>query len=300
MLHNIANFNEFYYFVHIIQAGSFSKAAEKLGITPSALSQNIRNLETRLNVRLINRTTRSISPTDAGEQLYANIAPHFRAITDSIQDLDDWHDTPQGTIRINTSELAAREILYPKLRPLLQENPHLRVELMVDNRWVDIVAEGFDMGVRLGYAVYQDMISVQISAPMSMALVATPDYLQDKKVVEKIEDLLQHDLIACQFASHQQVDTWEFVQDGETVRFTPHHARFVNNGSLQYDAARDGLGIAWLARHYVADDLASGALVELLPHSVQTYDPMYLYYPNRKGHSKIFQMVVDAVRLQAA
>ena len=295
MLNNL-NFNELYNFVQIIYAGSFTKAAEKLGVTTSALSQSVKSLEAQLNMRLLNRTTRSVSPTEAGSQLLAQIAPHFSAITDGIRNLDELRDEPHGTIRINTSEFSARQLLYPKLKPFMQANPHINIELMIENRWVDIVAEGFDMGVRLGYALFEDMISVRISEPFKMVVVASPAYLQGKSAVKKIEDLARHSLIAGRFSSSQGIDPWEFNVKGETVRFTPE-AQFLSNGNLQYQAVKDGFGIGWLAWDIVKEDVANGELLELLPRFAKIYDPLYLYYPNRKGNSKAFQMVVDLLRV---
>lgn len=295
MLNNL-NFNELYNFVQILNAGSFTKAAERLGVTTSALSQSVKSLETQLDMRLLNRTTRSISPTEAGEKLLAEIAPHFLAISNGIRHLDELRDEPHGIIRINTSEMAAREILYPKLKPFLKAHPHIKVELMIEPRWVDIVAQGFDMGVRLGYALFEDMISVRISEPLKMALVASPAYLRGKSAVKKIEDLINHDLIAGRFSSEQGVDPWEFNVKGETVRFTPD-AQFLSNGNLQYQAVKDGFGIGWLSLNYIKQDLADGTLTELLPKFAKIYDPLYLYYPNRKGNSKAFQMIVDLLRV---
>nr|WP_226977695.1 LysR family transcriptional regulator [[Mannheimia] succiniciproducens] len=297
MLHNLPNLNELYFFVQIANAGSFTKAAERLGVTTSALSQNMRSLEKHLDVRLFNRTTRSISTTEAGEKLLAEIAPHFLAIADAVRHLDEIRDEPQGTIRINTSEIAANLIIYPKLQPFLLANPHIKVELVIDNRWVDIVAQGFDMGVRLGYAVFNDMIAVQISEPMKMVLVASPGYLKDKPLPKKINDLTNYHLIGSRFSSEHSQLEWEFMDKGQKVGFQPMPQFSINN-DLRTQAALDGFGIAWLPEIRVHEELKNGNLVEILPQYAYTYDPFYIYYPNRKGNSKAFQMVVELLKFK--
>lgn len=297
MLNNLPNLNELYYFIQIVQAGSFVKAADKLGVTSSALSQNVKSLEKALGIRLLNRTTRSISPTDAGEKLLAQITPHFQAIVGGLNLLDDWRNAPLGTIRINASEFATNFLLYPKLSGLLAQYPELKLDIVVDNRWVDIVEQGFDMGVRLGYALYKDMISVQISEPMRMAVVASPDYLKGKPTVQKIEDLRDHRLIGMRISNAHGQDSWEFKVKNERVMFEPTPHFSVSNG-LRHKAALDGLGIAWLPEMTVRADLQSGKLVELLGKYAMTYEPLYLYYPNRQGHSKAFELVVETLRFK--
>lgn len=290
------NFNELFAFVQVAEAGGFSKAASRLGVTPSALSQNIGNLERQLGLRLFNRTTRSISLTEAGERLLADIGPHFQAVAEGVSRLDQLHDVPQGTIRINTSEFAAELILYPKLKPFMWENPQVNLEIMVENRWVDIVEQGFDMGVRLGYALYDDMVAIKISEPVRMALLASPEYLSGSPAIRGLADLNRHRLIGtCLSNAHSKMD-WEFVERGRKVAFQPK-CNFLTNGSLRRRAALDGLGIAWLPEVSVRTDLDSGALVEVLPEMAMTYDPLYLYYPSRKGHSLAFREVVDLLRV---
>ena len=172
------NFNELNYFITIAQAGSFVKAAKSLQISPSALSHSMRNLESRLDLRLFNRTTRSMSLTEAGEQLFKQVAPLFKSINDEVHALANFLETPSGTIRINSTSLAVEMILYPKLRDFLTQYPQIKVEIQADNNWVDIVEQGFDMGCRIGDDLAKDMVAVKISEPLKMALVASPDYLK--------------------------------------------------------------------------------------------------------------------------
>lgn len=296
MLNNLPNLNELYYFLQIVQAGSFVKAADKLGVTSSALSQNVKNLEKQLGIRLLNRTTRSIAPTDAGEKLLAQITPHFAAIIGGLRQLDDFKDSPQGIVRINSSELAANLILYPKLMPLLAQYPDLKLDIVIENRWVDIVEQGFDMGIRLGYALHKDMIAVKISEPIKMAAVASPGYLADKPKIKTIEDLTAHRLIGLRLSSKHGQDTWEFRRGGETVSFTPD-AHFSVNNALRRNAALDGFGVAWLPKISVDEDIRSGRLVEVLEKNAMVYEPLYLYYPNRQGHSKAFEIIVERLKV---
>lgn len=297
MLDNLPNLNELYAFLQVAQAGSFTKAADKMGVTSSALSQNVKNLENQLGIRLLNRTTRSISPTDAGEKLLAAVSAHFAAIVGGIRRLDDFKGGVQGVVRINSSELAANLILYPKLMPLLAKYPDLKLDIVIENRWVDIVEQGFDMGIRLGYALQQDMIAVKISEPVKMAVVAAPAYLAAAPKLKTIEDLPAHRLIGMRLSSEHGQDAWEFRRGGETVRFTPN-AHFSANNSLRHQAALDGLGVAWLPKMTVQADIEDGLLVEVLGKHAMTYEPLYLYYPNREGHSRAFELVVETLKAQ--
>lgn len=278
------NFNELNYFLTLAQTQSFVKARQLLGISSSALSHSMKNLETRLNLRLLNRTTRNMSLTEAGQQLF----PLYQAINYEIDALGDFLDTPSGLIRINAPAVAAEAVLYPKLKPILNQYPKIRLEIVVDNRWADIVKEGFDMGVRLGNKVAKEMIAVPISAPLKMALVASPDYLAQYGSPKNINDLQQHRLIGAKLsAEHGTVMQWEFKYKKELITFTPK-SQFSINNHLCLQAVSDGLGIAWVAHMSVADAIHSGQLVELLPEYAMTYDPLYLYYPSRRGHSNVF------------
>ena len=170
------NFNELNYFLTLAQTQSFVKAGQLLGISSSALSHSMKNLETRLNLRLFNRTTRNVSLTEAGQQLFEQLFPLYQAINHEVDALNDFLNKPSGLIRINAPAMAVEAVLYPKLKPILNQYPKIRLEIVVDDRWADIVKEGFDMGVRLGNEVAKEMIAVPISAPLKMALVASPDY----------------------------------------------------------------------------------------------------------------------------
>lgn len=289
------NFNELNYFLILAQMQSFVKAGQLLGISSSALSHSMKNLETRLNLRLFNRTTRNVSLTEAGQQLLLL----YQAINHEVDALNDFLNTPSGLIRINAPAVAAEAVLYPKLKLILSQYPKIRLEIIVDNRWVDIVKEGFDMGVRLGNDVSKEMIAVPISALLRMALVASPDYLATHGTPKTIDDLHQHRLIGMRIsAEHGSEMQWEFKYKKELITFEPKSQLSINN-HLRLQAVSDGLGIAWIAHMIVADAIHSGQLVELLPEYAMTYDPLYLYYPSRRGHSNVFKLIVDALKVKA-
>ena len=294
------NFNELNYFLTLAQTQSFMKAGQLLGISSSALSHSMKNLETRLNLRLLNRTTRNVSLTEAGQQLFEQLSPLYQAINNEVDALNDFLSTPSGLIRINAPAVAAEAVLYPKLKPILNRYPKIRLEIVVDNRWADIVKEGFDMGVRLGNDVAKEMIAVPISEPLKMVLVASPDYLAQHGSPKNIDDLQQHRLIGTKLSAAHGIEMqWEFKDKKERMTFTPK-SQFSINNHLRLQAVSDGLGIAWVPYLNVADAVQSGRLVELLPEYAMTYDPLYLYYPSRRGHSNVFKLIMDALKVKAA
>lgn len=291
------NFNELSHFLAIAEAGSFVRAADKVGVSSSALSHSMRNLETRLNLRLFNRTTRSVSLTEAGKQLFDQVAPLFDAINDEVNALGDFLNTPSGTIRINAPAVAAEAVLYPKLTEFLRQYPKINITVVAENNWVDIVKAGFDMGVRLGDDVAKEMIAVKISEPLKMALVANPDYLAEFGTPKSIDELENHRLIGMPMASQYGELTWQFKEKGKVVSFTPH-ASFSINTHQHRQAILDGLGIGWVPQMLIEQALADGRLVELLPKTAMTYAPLYLYYPSRKGNSSVFKLVVECLKLK--
>ncbi|OCG20941.1 LysR family transcriptional regulator [Gilliamella sp. wkB108] len=290
------NFNELNYFITIAKTGNFAKAGKQLGISSSAVSHSMRKLEGRLKLRLFNRSTRNVSLTEAGEQLYQQIAPLFHSINEEVNALNNFLSTPSGTIRINAPHFAIEHIIYPKLRDFLPLYPQINIEIQSDNSWADIVKQGFDMGCRLGNDLAKDMIAVKISEPLKMALVASPNYLIGKDLPKQIKDLDKHRRIGMKIsAQHGTELTWEFVENGELVKYQPH-SQFKINSSLRKQAVLDGLGITWLGRPDVEKELATGQLVEVLAQYAISYDSFYIYYPSRKGHSNVFKLVVDALK----
>ena len=290
------NLNELNYFITVAQTSSFVKAGQRLGISSSALSHSMRNLETRLNLCLFNRNTRNVSLTEAGEQLYRKISPLFDSINQEVNALNNFINIPSGTIRINAPSIAVEHIIYPKLRDFLPRYPLIKVEIQADNSWADIVKQGFDMGCRLGGDIAKEMIAVKISPSLKMVLVASPEYLIGKVIPKQIKELDEHRLIGMRISSQHGTELpWEFTQAGKTIKYHPH-SQFMINNHLRKQAALDGLGITWTAKADVEKELASGELVELLTEFAITYDSFYLYYPSRKGHSNVFKLIVDALK----
>lgn len=288
------HFDDLYLFLTIVQTGSFTKAGEKLGVSKSALSQSISHLENRLNIRLLNRTTRSVSPTPEGLSLYNDLAPHYFAIGEGLAKLTEHQADITGTVRINASELAIQTVILPKLAPILSQNPHIFVQLYSDNRFVDIVEQGFDMGVRLGGMVASGMIAVKISQMVQITLVATPNYLKNNDIPKSIDDLDHHHLINLQLDKDKPPIDWEFWVNDKVVSYTPKSQILMNGNGL--NAILQDLGIGLVGLSQVERFIKTGELVEILPEFRMTYEPFYAYYPSRKHHSKAFEMVLDALR----
>lgn len=291
----MSHFDDLYLLVCVVQAGSFTKAGQQLGVSKSALSQSISQLENRLNIRLLNRTTRSISPTPEGLQLLNEITPHFAAINGQLTQLAQNQTSATGIVRINASQLAIEMAILPKLAPLFAEYPHIQVELHSENRFVDIVKEGFDMGVRLGDAVSSDMVAVKISEPVRIAVIASPEYLHGKPPIHSIADLDQHRLIGNRFDINRPPVAWDFCQNGKLIEYQPKPQLLSNTDPKQ--AALNHLGLAFVARSQVERELAQGILVEVLSDFAHQYEPFYAYYPSRKHHSRAFELVLGMLRV---
>ncbi len=292
------NFNELYTFIQVARHGSFTAATQRIGVSKSALSHSVGNLERRLGIRLFNRNTRNISLTDAGAQFFKQIEPLFTGIRQEVLALGDFHKTPKGSVRINSSDFAARTILYPRLRPFLQQNPQINVEIYCDNGLSDIIRQGFDFGVRLGETLHDEMIAVKISEPFEMVTVASPAYLVEHGKPQDLTELATHAAIAMRYSADQgSPAAWEF-QQGNTVAVFRPQAHFSHNlNELLLQAALDGVGIAWLPKLIAKTALADERLIELFPDWAMTYEPFYLYYPSRKGHSQVFKQIVDYLRI---
>lgn len=288
------NLNDLRTFVLVVKQKSFTKAGEKLGISASAVSHCVSNLEDRLNIRLLNRTTRSVSPTPEGLTLLNDIRPYLQAIDVSVQKLCENQATPQGTVRINAPQVAIEMAILPKLAPIFEKFPHINIELFSENRFVDIVEQGFDMGVRLGDAVAKDMVAVKIAPPLTTALVATPAYLQGKAMPETISDLDSHRLIGFRLGTDREPIAWDFCVRGKAVSYQPKGRLIMNSNPLC--AVKNHLGIGFMPYFMVENDLKSGELIEILGEYRMTYEPFYAYYPSRKHHSKAFEVVLNALR----
>lgn len=283
-------------FVSVAEERSFTRAAAKLGTSQSALSHTIRRLEGRLGVRLLTRSTRSVSPTEAGERLLRTLGPALDEIDSGLAQLSALREKPVGTIRISASDHAARAILWPKLAALLPDYPDIHVEISVDSGFVDIVAERFDAGVRLGEQVAKDMIAVRIGPNLRMAAVASPAYFERRPPPRVPQDLAAHDCINLRLRTLGGLYAWEFERDGRELRVRVEGQLVFNDVDLILRAALDVFGIAYLPDDHVAALIAEGRLVRVLGEWSPPFPGFHLYYPSRRQQSPAFALVVEALR----
>jgi DNA-binding transcriptional LysR family regulator len=283
-------------FLAVAEAQSFTRAAARLGTSQSALSYAIRRLETRLGVRLLTRTTRRVAVTDAGERLLRTLGPALDEIAGELASLSALRDKPAGTVRITTSEDAARSILWPALARLLPDYPDINVELSLDSALTDIVAHRFDAGVRLGEQVAKDMISVRIGPDASMAVVGAPSYFEQHPIPRTPQDLADHRCINLRLSSAGGFYAWEFEKEGHELRVRVQGQLAFNNVSMVRTAARAGFGLACLLQNHVADDLAEGRLVRVLEDWCPPFPGYHLYYPSRRQTAPAFALLVEALR----
>lgn len=286
-------------FVVVAEELSFTKAAAKLGMSQSALSQIVRRLESRLGLRLLTRTTRSMAPTDAGERLLKTLAPALADLDASVAALSELRDKPAGTIRISSVEHAAKTVIYPVLKKLLPNYPDISVEITLDYALVDIVAERFDAGVRLGEQVAKDMIAVRMAPDMHMAVVGAPTYFAAHPPPATPQHLVQHRCMNLRLPTSGGLWVWGFVQDGREVNVRVEGQLVFNTIDLSLEAALDGFGLAYLPRDQVAQHLKSGRLVSVLEDWCPSLSGYHLYYPSRKQHTPAFKLLVDALRYRA-
>lgn len=290
------NFNDLVAFLTVAREQSFTKAAIKLGVTQSALSQTVRNLEERLGLRLLTRTTRSVSATEAGERLLRTLGPRFEEIQIELAALSEMRDRPAGTIRITAGEHAAIAVLAPALERFLPGNPDVNVEIIVDYGLTDIVAERYDAGVRLGEQVAKDMIAVRISPEMRMAVVGSPSYFERHSRPETPQDLTDHNCINMRLPTHGNLFAWEFEKDGRELRVRVEGQLVFNNIAMRLDAALRGLGLAYMPEDQVEAYVGEGRLVRVLMDWCEPFPGYHLYYPHRRHPSQAFALVVDALR----
>ena len=289
------NLNDLLAFVTIAREGSFTRAAAQLGVTQSALSQAMRALEERLDIRLLTRTTRSVSPTEAGERLLNAIGHRFDEIERELDALTALRDKPAGTVRITCGDLVLRKVLLPKLSPLLRDYPDIGIEFDVSYGFRDIVADRFDAGVRLGESIDQDMIAVPIGPPLRMAAVASPDYLASRTPPAMPEDLLAHRCINLRLPTYGGLYVWEFERRGRPLNVHVEGQLTFNTTPPIVDAVLDGMGIAFLPEDEVLPHLEEGRLLRLLEDWCPPFPGYYLYYPSRRQPSPAFTLVLEAL-----
>lgn len=288
--------NDLLAFIAIARERSFTRAAAKLGVSQSALSHTIRQLEGRLGVRLLTRTTRAVSPTDAGERLLNGIAPHFDEIESQVDSLNELRDKPAGTIRISASDYPIKHLLWPKLRKFLPEYPDIKVELLLDNGLTDIVTERYDAGVRMGEQLAKDMISVRIGPDFRFAVVGAPSYLADYPAPEHPKQLVNHRCINFRLSTAGGMWPWEFEENGRELKIRVDGQLAFNHMFDALDACLDGFGLAYMAEEMTAQYVAEGRLIRLLEPFSPYWDGFHLYYPSRRQSSPAFVALVDALR----
>ncbi len=290
------NFNDLIAFLVVAQERSFTRAAAKLGLSQSALSHSMRGLEERMGIRLLTRTTRSVSPTEAGERLAERLGPHFRDIESELNTMKEMREVPAGNIRITAGEHAVDWVLWPVLSPFLTAWPDINVEVTVDNALSDIVSERFDAGIRLGEQVAKDMIAVPVSPPMRMAVVGSPDYFARYPAPQLPADLQQHRCINMRLPTLGGLYAWEFSRDGKELRVRVEGQLTINPIRHRIDAALAGTGLVYLPEDTVRDALADGRLVRVLEAWCEPFPGYYLYYPSRRQHTTAFSLFVEALR----
>lgn len=287
-------------FVAVAREGNFTRAAARLGVSPSAVSQTLRGLEERLGVRLLTRTTRSVTRTEAGERLLRDIAPLLDQIHDHLSAVADLRQHPSGSVRITADEFAVTHVLWPRLLPLLETWPEVTLELVTDYGLTDIVAERFDAGVRLGGIIDADMVAVPIGPQMRMVTVAAPAYLARHGAPARPEDLTAHRCINLRLPTHGGLYSWEFGSGDKEFRVRVNGPLILNSALQILDACLAGVGLAQLTDAQAQPYLDSGALHEVLGEWSDSFPGYHLYYPSRRQQTAAFRMVVEQLRLGAS
>ncbi len=290
------DFNHLTWFRIVAEERSFTRAAARIGVAQSTLSHTIKQLEARMGIRLLTRTTRNVATTPAGERLLQTITPRMAEIEDEIAALMAFRDKPSGSIRLTLSDHALESVVWPKLKPVLRDYPEISVELVIDNTFRNIVEEGFDAGVRLGESVEKDMIAVRIGPDWRLVAVASPGYFAEHDVPDHPQDLVRHVCINMRQETSGGLYAWEFGKDGKELRVRVDGRLTFNNSYAQIDAAVNGYGIAYVPENIVERQIASGSLVQVLDDWSPFFDGYFLYYPSRRQNLPAFTVIVDALR----
>jgi DNA-binding transcriptional LysR family regulator len=290
------NLDDLSAFLIVAREGSFTKAAAKLGVSQSSLSYTIKELEARLKLRLLTRTTRSVSPTAAGERLLRNVGPRIEEIEEELSALGDLREKPSGTIRITATEYATDAVLLPKLANLLREYPDIKIEIISDYGLADIVAQRFDAGVRDGEQVAKDMIAVRIGPDARMAVVGTPSYFRNRSEPKKPQDLVEHNCINLRLPTHGGLYAWEFEKSSRELKVRVEGQLFFSTTTQMLHAALAGLGLAYLPEGLVQSHINKRRLKRVLEDWCPPYPGYHLYYPSRRQPSTAFALLVDALR----
>ena len=290
------NLDQLVAFIAVARERSFTAAAAKLNVSQSALSHTIRELEERLGVRLLTRTTRSVSPTEAGERLLRNIGPRLDEIEGEVTAVQEFRDKPSGTIRITATEFAIDAVLLPKLAPLLKQYPDVKLEMIVDYGLTDIVAQQYDAGVRSGEQVAKDMIAVRIGPDMRMAVVGAPAYFKKCAEPRRPHELIGHNCINLRLPTHGNVYAWEFEKGSRELRVRVEGQLTFNGTAQLLNGALAGCGLAYVPEGLVKQHIEKGRLKRVLADWCPPYSGYHLFYPSRRQSSAAFAVVVNALR----
>ena len=288
--------NDIQAFIAVAREKSFTKAAAGLGVSPSALSHTIRNLEERVGVRLLARTTRNVAPTEAGERLLKSVAPLFEQINHEIERIGELRNTPAGNIRITCSDDAAEGLLRPMLPAFLEKYPDISVEISIDYGFTNIVSERFDAGIRLGESISKDMIAVRMGPDWRLSVVGTPGYFNTHPLPVIPQDLAQHRCINIRHSPAGSVYAWEFEKAGRKLNIRVNGPLLSNSIIHVLNGALDGIGLAYVPEAMAKPHIENGTLIEVLADWSPTFEGFHLYYPNRRHTSSAFVAFDDAVR----
>ncbi|WP_321792371.1 LysR family transcriptional regulator [Burkholderia pyrrocinia] len=283
-------------FMAVAKERNFTRAAKKLGVSQSALSQTVRGLEARLGIRLLTRTTRSVVPTEAGERLLGSVGPRIEEIRHELMVLSELSGKPSGLIRLTATEYAAESILWPAIVKLTKQYPDIKVEVFTDYGLTDIVRDRFDAGVRPEETIAKDMIAVRIGPPMKMAVAGAPEYFAERKQPKTPQDLTAHTCINLRLSSHGGLYPWEFEQKGRKINVRVDGQLVFNSGSLILKAMLEGRGLAYLPEGQLAEYFTDGRLVRVLENWCEPFSGYHLYYPSRRQPTPAFALLLDALR----
>ncbi|MCQ1571378.1 LysR family transcriptional regulator [Neorhizobium galegae] len=292
------DFSELAAFIAVAEAGSFTRAAAKLRLSQSAVSYSVRMLEQKLGVRLISRTTRSLSLTDAGQRMLRNLRPAFDHIESEIAAVTALRDKPAGTIRITTFRYAATSVLWPVVTKFLAEYPDIEMEIILDEGLTDIVADRFDAGIRVGEQVQKDMVAVRIGPDLRMAVVGSPSYFANHKIPQTPRELGEHRGVSYRQTTGGGLYAWEFERDGEELQVRMNGPLILNDGLMLEAAALDGLALAYTFEEQVSKHIADGRLIRVLEDWCEPFPGYHLYYPSRRQHTAAFALFVEALRFK--
>jgi DNA-binding transcriptional LysR family regulator len=289
------NLTDILAFLAVAQERSFTRAAAKLGISQSALSHTVRDLESRLGVRLLTRTTRSVSPTEAGELLMQKVGPRLEEIEAEIAAVSDLGDKPMGTIRITAIDHVIDSILWPRLAKVLEQYPDVQVEISTDYRMVDVAADRFDIGVRYGDQVQQDMVAVRLTPDIRMTIVGAPRYFETHKDPMTVQDLGRQNCIRLRLSSGG-IYAWELRDGGKNVEVRLEGQLTFNGAYQMLHAALSGYGLAFLPEDMTQPYVEDGRLRRVMDDSCQTFPGLHAYYPSHRNSSRAMRLVIDAIR----